>query len=431
MSKQDSDKFRLLDMAVKALRESVFEGRAACEITEELKKHEGFRKLHDDLTHLQQFVLVMANGDLSKDIYIKGYLAGALKTLQANLRHLTWQAQMIAEGDLTQRVEFMGDFSSAFNAMVESLAEIIGENKKVELGLRSSEENLRNLFESVPFPMIVTSFETGQILFVNKPAIEFYELDYQEVSTVKTTDLYIDSAARLQMLATLLGERQLNGFETQIRTRKTGQLKWALISARFTQFWEENCLISTHIDITERKQIEEDLTRLATIDEMTGIYNRRYFMQLAAKEWARACRYKRNIVVLVLDIDHFKLVNDTFGHPGGDQVLRTLAGSFSQMLRQQDIFGRIGGEEFAVLLPETGVDAALQVAERLRVALQQQTIQLEDGQTLSITISIGVAAAKDTDKNFGDILTRADKGLYLAKGSGRNCVKQYNDEAIA
>jgi diguanylate cyclase (GGDEF)-like protein/PAS domain S-box-containing protein len=175
-------------------------------------------------------------------------------------------------------------------------------------------------------------------------------------------------------------------------------------------------------DISERKQLEDKLKHQARVDLLTGINNRRHFFELAEQERVRAKRYGAPLPVLMLDVDHFKLVNDTYGHLVGDMVLQKLSEVCTRTLREIDIFGRLGGEEFAILLPETRMERALEVAERLRLAAAGATVPIEQGGSVHFTISIGVAMFAATDAKVGDILNRADTALYAAKNAGRNRV---------
>jgi diguanylate cyclase (GGDEF)-like protein len=164
-----------------------------------------------------------------------------------------------------------------------------------------------------------------------------------------------------------------------------------------------------------------EVQRLATTDFLTGLYNRRHFFDLAAREFQRARRYGQFLSAMMLDIDHFKLVNDTYGHAVGDEVLKAIAECCSKELREVDILGRYGGEEFAFMLPESDLTTACKVAERLRKSIVQKTIHTRYG-LVKVTVSIGVSAMEDEDLNIDAVLGRADKALYAAKDSGRNRV---------
>jgi diguanylate cyclase (GGDEF)-like protein/PAS domain S-box-containing protein len=175
-------------------------------------------------------------------------------------------------------------------------------------------------------------------------------------------------------------------------------------------------------DITERKLFEVELKRQAHIDYLTGVSNRGYFMVQAELELSRAIRYDNPLSLYMLDIDFFKKVNDSYGHKVGDLVLIKLAEVCRQTLREVDIIGRIGGEEFVILLPETNLAEATEVAERLRDSIAKSKVPLESGLPLHFTVSIGVTSLISKHDNLDVLLNRADKALYEAKENGRNRV---------
>ncbi len=174
-------------------------------------------------------------------------------------------------------------------------------------------------------------------------------------------------------------------------------------------------------DITESKLAEKKLEQLATTDDLTGLWNRRYFMNAAARELERARRYGQYFSILTLDIDHFKRTNDTCGHAAGDAVLQHLAGMLKASLRQTDIVGRIGGEEFSMLLPNTLLDDAVLLAERLRSTIEKTPANYGD-KALFFTVSIGVTVYREGVGSVDELLLIADKALYEAKDGGRNGV---------
>lgn len=164
-----------------------------------------------------------------------------------------------------------------------------------------------------------------------------------------------------------------------------------------------------------------ELTMLAATDPLTGAANRRSFMESAESEFGRHQRYERTMSLLAIDVDHFKAINDTYGHAAGDQVLVDLAAELMQRLRSIDVLGRIGGEEFAVLLPETAIAPAKYVAERLREAVANMDVRHED-KLLKLTVSIGVVEVSPSMTSFADVMSSADAAMYRAKEAGRNRV---------
>lgn len=182
-------------------------------------------------------------------------------------------------------------------------------------------------------------------------------------------------------------------------------------------------------DITERKRMERALQQLATLDPLTGLFNRRHFFAVAQREFERSQRYQRPLSLLMLDIDHFKTINDTRGHLVGDQILQALAEVMRDSLRQVDMLCRYGGEEFVMLLPETVLPTAIVVARRLCRTLAAKPIQTDKG-PVTVTVSIGVAALPDRGKlTLDGLLDRADQALYAAKQAGRNQFQVWHPDA--
>lgn len=165
---------------------------------------------------------------------------------------------------------------------------------------------------------------------------------------------------------------------------------------------------------------ELELRMIAQVDHLTGALTRRGFIEKAECEIARARRYRRPSALVMLDVDHFKSVNDTHGHAAGDQVLHQIASIAGVMLRPSDVFGRLGGEEFAMLLPETSGADAIVVAEKLRRAIADHPMHLPDGQVLRVTASFGVTELSPAFASFAAWLESADEMLYAAKSDGRN-----------
>jgi diguanylate cyclase (GGDEF)-like protein/PAS domain S-box-containing protein len=171
----------------------------------------------------------------------------------------------------------------------------------------------------------------------------------------------------------------------------------------------------------ENSRLYSNIQQLAITDELTGLYNRRGLMELGQREFDRARRFNRTLYALMFDLDDFRMINNTYGHSVGDEVLRELAVRCRLVLRSTDVLGRYGGEEFTVLLPETDRNAAMEIAERLRYLVVSSPFETTRA-AVKISISIGIAALEKDCPSLNDLLDRADQGLYKAKRAGKNCV---------
>jgi diguanylate cyclase (GGDEF)-like protein len=177
-------------------------------------------------------------------------------------------------------------------------------------------------------------------------------------------------------------------------------------------------------DVTRRVQLYKEVKQLAVTDELTGLFARRHFRELAKKELARAAQLELPVSLLIFDIDGFKAVNDSFGHHVGDEVLHSVAITCREQLRSIDLFSRYGGDEFCALLPQLQVSQALNVAERLRAAVAAQQ-QGHESSAFRVTISVGVAGvAVTTSQTLGELIKAADKALYRAKREGKDRVME-------
>jgi diguanylate cyclase (GGDEF)-like protein len=165
----------------------------------------------------------------------------------------------------------------------------------------------------------------------------------------------------------------------------------------------------------------EEIYRLTTIDGLTQIYNKRYFLETLEREISRAHRYRRELSMIMFDIDHFKKINDTYGHLAGDYVLKQLASVVKSRIRREDTMSRYGGEEFAIVLPEVDAFNANQTAEKIRKLVEKTVFKFEDTK-IPVTISVGVCSITPDTKDPAEFIKNADDKLYQAKAQGRNQV---------
>jgi diguanylate cyclase (GGDEF)-like protein len=209
---------------------------------------------------------------------------------------------------------------------------------------------------------------------------------------------------------------RLNGLAAALMAWALSFLLWRNFT---TIYLQQEQLDKINVDLQNKQR---ELLRLTRLDGLTGLYNRSTFVEVSRQELARAQRQTSNTTILLLDLDFFKHVNDTWGHPAGDAVLKNVAFIANNSVRATDLVGRLGGEEFIVLLPNTSLEAARGLAEKLRANIERHPTPWESG-VIKTTISIGLASTTAAEKLDFDLLyTAADKALYLAKERGRNQV---------
>nr|ANE31662.1 L2M5 FadA-FwsR [Pseudomonas fluorescens] len=308
----------------------------------------------------------------------------------------------------------------------ETLLALVHAQGEVER-LSEREQLLSSMLVSVNAVLWAIDWETRRVLYVS-PAYErvfgrsasLLLADHREWrNSIHPEDLdYAEHS-----LARVLEQGAVEDREYRIITAN-GQIRWLSDKCYINQQVEPGepvIVVGMAEDITEKKQLELELHRLATTDVLTQSSNRRHFFECANQAFDTACAQGAPLAFLLLDIDDFKDVNDTYGHLEGDQVLRRIAESGRGVLRRGDLFGRIGGEEFAAVLPGCAPEMALQVAERLGKEIQALSFSYE-GQAFSVTISQGLANLSEADSTLDSLFARADAAMYEAKRLGKNRV---------
>ena len=185
---------------------------------------------------------------------------------------------------------------------------------------------------------------------------------------------------------------------------------------------EVSSVVWMAINITRRKNLELRLKNISEKDPLTSAFNRRHFMQVFEQSYSIAKRYKNPLSIMVLDIDNFKSINDTFGHAAGDTVLKAIVDFCQASFRDADLFARLGGEEFIVMLPNTPTLGAAIIAERIRDGINNLPVVLAE-RTINFSISIGISQIDESDESYNDVINRADAALYQAKDKGKNRVE--------
>ncbi len=315
--------------------------------------------------------------------------------------------------------------------LLQEIAHLRKQAAELAEALAASEERFSLLAETSGDALYHLRFETMSYDFMSQGIEKLTGYGASEINGMSFSRLVqtIASPASGELSRRHLAERRRRGEAEEFRAdylirTKGGEYKW-LSDHSFPWRDDQGKLLGSVgilTDITERKLMEEKLRRLATVDHLTGLYNRRHFLELAARELDRHRRYKSPFSLLVMDIDHFKLINDQHGHQAGDQVLERLCALWKEHMRASDFLGRLGGEEFAVALVESPLTRAGQVAERLR-ALTEDSELMVGKASLRVTISLGAAQLANSREDLSSLLRRADDALYAAKNGGRNRVE--------
>lgn len=297
----------------------------------------------------------------------------------------------------------------------------ITERKLIEEALLQEKTFSDELIESVPGAFYVVNQE-GDYLRWNSYVKRLTGLGDQELFRLPSLLTFQEDDRPLA--AATMKEAFEKGFgqvELRVMTHDR-DIRPFFLSLRRFEVGDAPYLVCVGIDISDWLAQVKALQEEAWTDPLTQTANRRHFLEIAKQEFARCRRYGHPLSVWMLDIDHFKVVNDTYGHQAGDLVLKSLVSTSQEALRDWDILGRMGGEEFAVVLPETESTQSMLVAERLRHAVASTTGVLDNGASANITVSIGVATAHDEDPDLESLLRRADQALYEAKRTGRDKV---------
>lgn len=301
------------------------------------------------------------------------------------------------------------------------------QERRVTAELASSETLLEQLFSSSPVAMVVIDRATSIVLRSNDEMRAL--LGGVDPSGETLARFYADEGDRERLVEALDRDARLSDVEMRVRL-PDGGTRTVLIKASAIETPRGRLMMAGVIDISDRKAVEMSLEWLASTDPLTGLPNRLSFFSTARIEIMRAARAGTPLSLLMLDLDHFKQINDGWGHQAGDRVLKAFSGLCLEVLREEDIIGRLGGEEFGVLLPGLGADAAVHVAELLRVAASRVSVDgLVGGRMLST--SIGVSTLAPGEPDLDRAIARADRALYEAKRLGRDRIVVDRESGIS
>ncbi len=323
-------------------------------------------------------------------------------------------------GDFTQPVVVepgteVASIADYYNRVLEKMSQVKAE-------LNDSRGRLQDILNAPVFPMAISDVRDGTIHFINERAAELFGFTLQETGRYRETDFWFSLGDRATFLTQINQLGRVTGFEASLR--KGNEEFWSLISGLEINYNHRPCVLFSFSDISAQIQRESALRYLASTDPLTGVYNRRAFFEQAEIAIASPKSQYWPMATLMLDIDHFKRINDRFGHAKGDRVIQQVAHICTLSLGDKGLLGRLGGEEFALLLYRTPLSEALSTAESFRQLVA--ALPVKPGQQRQVTVSVGVGTVQSGD-TINEALRRADAALYRAKAKGRNRVELCED----
>jgi diguanylate cyclase (GGDEF)-like protein len=319
-------------------------------------------------------------------------------------------------------VHLLGWMTAAHNARSSRLLWL--ERQRLEKEMRErrlAESNLRHLFEVCPVPLVLSQQDNGSVLRFNRAAQALLdpERHHTEPGSAYASSFYADASTRSAVTDALKTRGEAGPVDVRMLTSGGSHIH-VMLAASSLRFDNKAAVLTSLVEITDRKQREQALTRMTQTDALTGLYNRRGFFE-RANALLQSARDQAPSLLLI-DADHFKRVNDTHGHAVGDTVLVQLANRMGTALREGDVIGRIGGEEFAVFLPATSLENAYELADRIRLSVSRHALRIQ-GLRVPMTLSIGVTVLQPGENSLEAALGRADTAMYQAKQNGRNRVE--------
>ena len=296
----------------------------------------------------------------------------------------------------------------------------ISELKKAKNRLLQSNKQVQMLLDASPSPIIVRAVNDNEVLYFNDSAKAYFTKNHFDI-TLGSKNTFVSTRHLEALKQQIVCDGNVTNVEFDL-SANDGTDYTVMLSATLISYDNKPSVLFSFVDISERKALEQKLRDLAQTDPLTRIYNRRYIMETGEKEIARCQRNKQQLTLLILDIDNFKVINDTYGHEMGDKSIIKITEICQYSIRDVDILGRLGGEEFVILLPDTDLRQAKTIAERIRFNVESNQMTSID-QQFSFTTCIGISSVlKAGEDNITDMIARADEKLYQAKHNGKNQV---------
>jgi len=395
------------------------------------------KNLQGEYTYVNQAVLELFNKNLSEVLGFDDshfFDLALSKQLKKNDQEVMSKG-IVVESEETNFIKATGEtriYKSIKKPLFDDQEIVIGmcgistditDDKALKNTVKEQKHLLKTILNNIDAHIYMKDSQRN-FLYVNNKVAELFGYPAENIIGKRDTDILAENIAEHfhQSDKKVFENNEKQVIEESVEDEQGNSHHYISTKIPYNQPGKPSALIGFSIEVTELYQLKEEFRKQANSDSLTGLYNRRYFVEQAEREFNRAKRHTLPLSLLSIDIDHFKEINDQYGHPVGDQVLVSVAKSLLPMLRKEDILARMGGEEFSILLPETSIQAATLIAERVR--LQQSKICLTGDWAgeIRITVSIGISSMKAKEKSFDALFSRTDQALYQAKNTGRNKV---------
>ncbi|MEX2366096.1 MAG: PAS domain S-box protein, partial [Pseudohongiellaceae bacterium] len=307
----------------------------------------------------------------------------------------------------------------------------ISDRLEVEKALKEGEERFRVIADTSPVALVICRKSDGRIQYVNKQAEEVFGRSMDEINLLTIEELFLESGVEAQVLRSVLSGQDTSNREIQLE--RVPELPiWVSLNTRSIELQGEPVMCCALLDVTEAHELSNQLSYHATYDDLTGLVNRREFEDRLQEVIEIAALHKTENALCYLDLDQFKIINDTCGHMAGDEMLRQLAQVLYDCVRRDDILARLGGDEFAILLEQCSLKNAERVANKVRQVVQDFRFAWQ-GKTFNISVSMGLVPIAQEGETISEIMRRADSACYAAKDAGRNRIHifRFDDSELA
>jgi len=302
----------------------------------------------------------------------------------------------------------------------------LAQNENLQQALAQSEAQLRHVIEAAPMPLVIARAADQKLMYLNEKAFEQLALPVEVPVTQSFSEFHADPEIRTALYERLSREGAVSDFEVHLQDRK-GRQSWMLMSAQPLRYAGVVCLLIALTNIDDRKRLQDDMRRRALHDPLTGLPNRAMFLESLERAVHKARRRSAQFSLLFIDLDRFKEVNDTMGHPAGDALLKVVGERLLSAVRQSDLVARLGGDEFVILIEEHGGPEEVMIVAQKVLTMVEKPVPI-DWREAGVSASIGIASFPEDGEDAETLMKNADTAMYQSKERGRNIFQFYSPE---